>query len=185
MLAPTISQDESIPSSYPTTAPYSHWDDATYGSVSGDTNTVASDMIWQRLEAHIAYRWTPRNVTWIVEGPGEWKPPLTPTTVTTVKIWAHGDGWQTTTLEAGPMGGYVLPGEGPYQIIASVGSGTPPEAVQEAYRRLYEYSKGIANQYRADAAFLSDEEATYASAWAGKAIQLSGAADLLRPYRKA
>ena len=35
-----------------------------------------ADMIWQRIEAYIAHRWTERDVTWIVEGPGEWHPPL-------------------------------------------------------------------------------------------------------------
>ena len=33
-------------------------------------------MVWQRIESYVAYRWTPRAVTWIVEGCGEWYPPL-------------------------------------------------------------------------------------------------------------
>ncbi len=182
-MAVTIQQTEAIPAAWPSVDPYPHrqdeiWEDET------ETNTVDAGMIWARIEAYTAHRFAARNVVWIVEGSGEWTPPLTPATVSTVEAWADGNGWQTITPTASPLGGYLFDGFGPYRVSASVGSGTVPEAVQEAYRRLYEYSKGIANQFRGDAAYSGGDEGP-AYAWTAKAMQLSGAADLLRPYRRA
>src|SRR3546814_4587644 len=77
-----------------------------------------------------------------------------------------------------------------YRFTATVGEGGSPapevpEAVQEAWRRLHEYSRGIAEQFREDASHVREEETETISGWTGKAIQICGAADLLRPYRRA
>ena len=63
---------------------------ATYPAVTGLSVAAAAldpAMIWQRIEDYIAYRWTARAVVWTVEGPGEWEPPLTPSTVSAVEVW--------------------------------------------------------------------------------------------------
>lgn len=164
----TIQQTEAIPANYPTAAP---------------------DPIWQRVESYTAHRFTPRNVVWIVEGAGEWTPPLTPATVSTVEGWAEGDGWQTITPTGSPLGGYVFDGFGPYRITASVGAGTAPAAVLEAVERLETYlldDPGAAKGFTSFEDSVGDVSTRYdgAASWASKALQRSGAADLLRPYRK-
>ena len=64
-MATTIKQTEAVPEAYP--------------DVPDDSSTAAAaldaDMMWQRIEAYIAHRWTERDVTWVVEGPGDWHPP--------------------------------------------------------------------------------------------------------------
>lgn len=169
-MATTIKQVEAIPESYP------------------DDGTAA---IWQRLESYIAHRWTAREVVWTVEGPGEWAPPLTPATVTATDVWQD-DEWITVTLTDGPLGGYVLDGDGPYKITATVGGGTVPAAVSEAYTRLSDYltaldGSGMAAGVSAQSVGVGpirDHVERDPNAWA-KAMQYSGAADLLRPYRRA
>jgi hypothetical protein len=181
-MAVTIKQTEAIPESYPDVDQYAHRAGELW-EADDDTNEVNASAIWQRIEAYTAHRWTARAVTWIVEGIGEWTPPLTPATIQTVEIWT-GTEWETVTAPDSPLGGYWLSGEGPYRFTASVGGGDVPEAVQEAYRRLYEYSKGITNQFRGDASHAGGDGGPVYG-WAAKSIQLSGAADLLRPYRRA
>ncbi|WP_114010567.1 hypothetical protein [Cohaesibacter intestini] len=178
-MATTIKQTESIPASYPDTAPYPHWNNESYP----DDASIENALIWQRIESYIAHRWTARNVVWIVEGPGEWTPPLTPATISQVEVW-NGSAWETVSIADAPLG-FELPGDGPYRFSASVGSGDVPEAVQEAFRRLHEFSKGIAENHKNDAAYRSDDQTEVFTGWTGKALQLSGAADLLRPYRRA
>ncbi len=174
----TISQVEATPASYPSVTPRFN-----VGTLPEDTDPD-TDQLWQRIEAYVAHRWTPREVVWIVEGEGHWKPPLTPATVTTVEVW-ESLSWTETTPPVSPFGGYELPGEGPYRITATVGGGTPPAAVVEAFQRLHEYSRGIVNTFKNEPAFTGGVEGGVAYSWTGKALQLSGAADLLRPYRRA
>lgn len=178
-MAETLKQTEGIPASYPSVIPYLNRNLGNFSPMEEDGRAEPA-LVWQRIEAYVAHRWTPRVVVWIVAGEGHWTPPLTPATVSLVECWENG-GWSTTTPPASPLGGYELPGEGPYRITATVGGGEVPEAVKEAFRRLHEYSRGVAEQWRASA---SDNEGVV-TGWAGKAIQLSGAADLLRPYRRA
>lgn len=177
-MAETISQVEAIPASYPVIT-----ERANGGTLPGDT-LPDSDQIWQRIESYVAHRWTAREVVWIVEGEGHWKPPLTPATVSTVEVWEN-LAWVETTPPASPYGGYEFPGDGPYRITASVGSGTPPAAVIEAFQRLHEYTRGIVEAFKNEPAFTGDETAQVTRNWTGKAMQLSGAADLLRNYRRA
>lgn len=179
MTAITISQTEAAPAAYP----------ATPSGLSTAAAALDADMIWQRIETYIAHRWTSRAVTWIVEGCGEWKPPLTPATIATVEVW-ESDAWATEALDPSPLGGYVLAGDGPYRFAGTVGAGTVPAAVDEAFRRLAEYmaaaNRGApgTTRERITAGSITVDK-TRSASWAGEAMNNSGAADLLRPYRRA
>jgi hypothetical protein len=242
MMAETLKQIEGIPETYPNVQPFVHRAERL------DQDAVLKpELIWQRIEGYTAYRFTARQVVWIVEGEGQWVPPLSPANITASEVWENG-GWVETTPPVSPLGGFDLPGDGPYRITAIVGDGTRrltyhvannaswrapndaaelvsiekhtdgawisdsitsqpngsfdlsggsyritmdvpglqvPECVQEAFRRLHEYSRGIAEQFRNDASYRKDGEIEVVNNWAGKALQVSGAADLLRPYRRA
>jgi hypothetical protein len=177
MMTTTLRQSEAIPESYPDTP-----DGLSTAAAALDAN-----FIWQRLEAYIAWRWTARAVTWTVEGCGEWQPPLTPATITTVEIW-QADDWQTVTLSPSPMGGYVLPG-GTYRFTATVGGGDVPAGVSEAFKRLAEYMAGKAGKPGTTLETVSAGSVSLthrrSPSWMAAALQNSGAADLLRPYRRA
>ena len=180
-MAITISQIEAIPASYP---------DAPAG-LSTEAAALDSDMIWQRIETYVVHRWTARAVTWIVEGDGDWQPSLTPATVSAVDLW-QADIWETVTLSPSPLGGYVLPGDGPYRFTASVGGGSPtptvPAAIDEAFRRLAEYmaqeagTAGASNEKKDIGPIAL--EVSRNPAWMARAMANSGAGDLLRPYRR-
>jgi hypothetical protein len=171
MMAYASKQVESEPESYPTTSPA----------------VTLNDVAWQRVEPYIAYRYTPRDVEWIVNGPGEWLPPLYPATISTVEIW-NGSGWDDCTPDASPLGGYVLTGWGPYRFSGIVGGGDVPAAVWEAVKRLAAYlaakpgTAGVRSE-RIEAGSISISR-TRSESWMASALQNSGAADLLRPYRK-
>lgn len=173
-MATTLEQIEADPDSYPTTSP----------------TVVMGIIAWQRVESYVAYRYTPRDVTWIVEGPGEWNPPLKPATVSTVEIW-NGAGWDDCTPDASPLGGYVLTGCGPYKFTSTVGGGSPaptvPDIVWEAVKRLAAYLAAKpgtpgATSERLDAGSISLAN-TRSASWMAMALQNSGAADLLRRYK--
>lgn len=152
--------------------------------ITGDPLKVA----WQRVESHIARRFAERTVTWLLESAGgEWAPPLQPVQSLTAKRW-DGSGYDTVTLASAPGGYRVLAGR--YEITAQVGDGPVPAAVAEAVKRLAEYyatHSGLPaglRTYSAQAGQLSERPSGDANA-AGKALQYSGAADLLRRYRRA
>lgn len=179
-----IRQVESAPASYP-------------GAPSGlSTEAAALDAatIWQRIEAYIAYRYTARNVVWTVEGPGEWIAPLAPATIATIERWEGGAFVADDSLSASPLGGYCLPARGPYRFTASVGAGPAPAIVNEAFRRLAEYFADVASAAATrDTAGVTkssftighlSEDRTRAQAWAARAMENSGAGDLLRSYRR-
>ncbi len=170
-----LHQAEGAPASYP---------DSGLNSTLPDFEAA----LWQRVESHIAHRWTPRTVLWVAEGPGEFVPSLAPATIVTTQVWDGGD-YGDVVLDASPLGGWCLPAEGPYSIIATVGDTEelPPEAVIEAVVRLSNYldaakhRPGIARRRRGDGVgHLRPDEGAIA-----QALQRSGAADLLRPYRRA
>lgn len=173
-----LKRDEAIPASYP----------AVPSGLSVAAAALDGDMIWQRIEAYTAHRFTDRQVIWIVEGEGTWAPDLTPVTVTATQVWEN-FGWATTTLNPSAIGGYELPGDGPYRITANVGGGAVPAAVNEAFRRLAEY---MAEEVEHHATYRISvtigqitESLTRSPEWVARAMQLSGAGDLLRPYRRA
>ncbi|HWM47085.1 MAG TPA: hypothetical protein VNR11_09255 [Xanthobacteraceae bacterium] len=146
---------------------------------------------WQRIEPYIAHRFSPRTVAWIVEGPGEWHPPLTPATISTVEVWSSADEWETATLAASPLGGYFLPCTGPYRFAGSVGSPhneNPPDNIVEAVKRLAAYLAAkpgkpgaMSESITAGSISISHRRS---ESWMASALQNSGAADLLRAFRK-
>lgn len=177
-MAITIKQNEAAPVAYPD-AP------AGLSTAAAALATVA----WQRLEAYTAYRWTVRDVVWIVEGPGEWVPPLKPATVATVEIWADGS-WSNITPDASPLGGFWLTGCGPYRFTGTVGGVDVPAAVNEAVRRLAEYlsadpGEAGATSERIDVQDIESRQVDRSASWMARAMQNSGAGDLLRSYRRA
>lgn len=138
---------------------------------------------WHRLEAWTAHRWGERSVTWTVRGPGTWEPRLRPFTLDTAEVWRDG-GWQTTTLEAGPIG-YELGAE-TYRIAGTAGAtGDVPQGVLEAFRRLVQYMAQVANDAAPGYTSATDGDFSFdrPAGWAARAIHYSGAADLLRAYR--
>ena len=176
-MATTIKQTEALPESYP--------------SVSFDFDDAAAaldpDFIWQRIESYVAHRWSARDIEWVVEGPGEWTPPLTPATISTVEVWQD-DAWTAVTLSPSPLGGYVLPG-GIYRFTGTVGAGDVPAGVLEAFRRLAEYMAAEVGRAGASAERVAagtlDFSFTRSESWMALAMVNSGAGDLLRPYRRA
>lgn len=178
-MATTIKQNEAIPAAYPVVTAFNR-----LGFVEDSDAPTNEAQVWQRIEAYTAHRWTPRQVVWTVGGCGDWAPPLTPATVTLVEVWEMG-AWSETVPTPSPYGGYEFAGDGPYRITATVGGGDVPAAVQEAYKRLHEYTRGINDSFKNETAHISDGDGEIARNWTGKALQLSGAADLLRPYRRA
>lgn len=171
-----IKQFEAVPVAYP---------DPPDG-LSDSATALAADMIWARIEVYTAYRFTVREVVWTLRGNGgdEWYPRLAPVVSREAHIWAD-DVWEAVTLLDGTLG-ICLPVEGIYRITAQVGAGDVPAPVSEAFRRLAEYSAGIGSS--ADSfTSVNEGESSFerSSTWAARAIQNSGAADLLRPYRRA
>ncbi|RWC90047.1 MAG: hypothetical protein EOS32_28780 [Mesorhizobium sp.] len=184
MTTTTIKQTEGTPASYPVPP----------AGLTSAAAALDASMLWQRIEAYIAHRFTERSVIWIVEGCGEWHAPLTPATITTVERWDRFDmNYVSVDLNASPLGGYCLPG-GTYRFSGSVGStdspATAPEIVEEAFRRLAEYmaatlkgTPGLTAE-RVTAGSVTVEKSRSAT-WAGEAMSNSGAGDLLRSYRRA
>lgn len=178
-MAVTINQTEAAPQDYP----------ATPRGLSTAAVAIATT-VWQRIEGYVAHRWTPRAVTWIVEGCGEWVPPLAPATISAIEVWSSADEWETATPSPAPLGGFWLPASGPYRFTATVGDGTVPAAVNEAFKRLAEYlaaqpgTPGAASEHTEVPGVLTTD-VSRAPSWMARAMQNSGAGDLLRPYRRA
>lgn len=177
-MATTIRQSEALPAAYP----------AAPSGLSAAAKAIDPALIWQRIESYIAYRFTPRAVMWIATGHGEWHPPLSPATIATSELW-DGAAWETATLDPSPLDGFLLPGYGPFRFTASVGGGEVPAAVLEAFRRLAEYMaapRGTAgaSTERITVPGVLTTETVRSQSWLALALQNSGAADVLRPYRK-
>lgn len=173
-----IKQFEDVPTAYP---------DAPDG-LSNDAAALDAAMIWARIESYTAHRWTEREVVWTLLGSGgdEWQPRLTPVVSRVAHYW--GDQWVGLTLLDGPLG-ICLPFDGTYWITAQVGAGDVPAPVLEAFRRLAEYlapgeQHPGASGFKVGLAPIDLEE-TRSATWVARAMQLSGAGDLLRPYRRA
>lgn len=179
MSAATLSEREAAPEAYP----------ATPSGLTGPAAAADPAAVWARIEAWTAWRWSERAVTWIAEGPGEWRPRLHPFDLSTAEIW-NGDDWQTIEPARTPLGGWDL-GYGTYRFAGTAGTDDdPPAAVVEAWRRLATYSGK--RESRAPGASASSiaigelsERMERAPEWLARALVNSGAADLLRPYRSA
>ena len=165
-----LSQIESQPEAYP----------AVEG-VSGD----ALAMAWQRVEHYTKQRFASRAVVWTVQGDTSrvWYAPLGPIISIEGEIIDGGVPFTPT-----PCGiGWWLP-NGPVSLMAIVGAGPVPAAVSTAVRRLANYYDadvpipGGVRSYSLNVGDMSESMTVVAGRFA-KAMQESGAADLLRPYR--
>ncbi|MEM9705161.1 MAG: hypothetical protein AAF850_03695 [Pseudomonadota bacterium] len=195
-MATTVRIEEAAVETYPEAATFE-------GPLSGVGEKLLRTA-WERIESYITQRWTSRACTFVVKGSGDWEPPRHPFTATTIEIWAD-DVWEPVTVPVSPLGGFILRDEGPYRFVGTVGDGsTPPRAVMEAVFRLAEYF-GAAHSIPADqrvatrtsVAEHADDygvipgnlvpttEREFANpTFLARALQNSGAADLLRPYRR-
>ena len=175
----TFKRQEAIPAAYP----------AAPEGLSPAAAALDAAALWQRIEGYISHRWTTREVIWTVTGPGSFEPDLTPATITASEIW-DGTSWITASLDASFLGGVMLASEGPYRFTADVGGGDVPAGVSEAFRRLAEYLSDVPDRAGVSSYSVGMDGAITESyrrdaAWIARAIQLSGAGDLLRSYRRA
>lgn len=158
---------------------------SAYPAVSGVTGEALA-VAWQRVEAWIAHRFAARSVTIEAEGPGPLRWPLTPVVVVlSVEAWS--EGWQPAEPPEGPEG--LVLGTGRHRIVATIGAGPVPAAVVEAMRRLAEYNATVdplpgASSYAVNVGQVSENWRRSAT-WRARALEMSGAADLLRPFRRA
>lgn len=174
-----LQENESTPASYPDTP----------SGLSTPAAALDPEMIWERIEAYTRTRYTARDVIWTVEGCEDeiWKPPLSPIASHTAEIWESGT-WASTVIPDGPVG-LCLPSDGVFKITAQVGAGDPPAAVSEAFRRFAEYladdtDRAGVSSYSVKMGGAIEESYQRNAAHTARALQNSGAADLLRPYRR-
>lgn len=177
-MARIVGQNEALPEAWPDPP-----------ALSAEAAALDAGAIWQRIESYIAHRFTPRQVVWLVEGPGTFDPPLVPCTLGTTEVW-DGSSWAECTLAPSPRGGLILPGCGSYRFTASVGAAPAPAAVLEAFRRLAEFlgedfNTVLAVREEVNLGGVIKQAVERPVTWMARALQLSGAADLLRPYRRA
>lgn len=163
---------------------------ATYSAAPAglSANVPPNEVVWSRIEQFIAHRWAARSATWIVEGWGDFLPTLTPVTISSVQVWSD-NAWSAATLQPTPEGGYICEGE-IYHFVGIAGDDSiPPVDVLEAYRRLAEYMGeqvefAAASSFTVSMASQIELQVERSPSWLGKALHNSGAADLLRKYRK-
>lgn len=143
---------------------------------------------WVRIESYIAHRWAPRAVEFIAEGPGCWTPALTPFALETIERW-DGASWAETEPALSPMG-YEL-GDGTYRIsgVAGDSDADVPALAIEAVKRLAEFMATPPGRPGASSEAVTAGSVTISTtrspSWMAKAIDNSGAADLLRNFRRA
>jgi hypothetical protein len=181
-MAVTLKQTETAPENYPAIP-------SSPAILSDAAAALNPAMVWQRIESYIAQRWSEREVVWLVEGPGEWIPPLAPADVTMIEVWSRAGEWEQCDLQAAPQG-YWLSATGPFRFTATVGADVdlPANAV-EAFRRLAEYMTAKPGTPGASHENITTGSVSLSkarsSSWVAEAMQNSGAADLLRNYRRA
>jgi hypothetical protein len=174
---------ESRPTTYP----------AKPSGLSAAANVYPAAFIWHMLERRIAWRWAERSVEVILEGgPGAYELPLRPAEIELTEAWS-GETWEAVTLAPTPRGGVYLSSRAPYRITLTVGdTATPPDLMLEAYRRLAEYLGEVeadaipAGAYSHSIDLGGVKESTRFDPWRrARALDMSGAGDLLRIYRSA
>jgi hypothetical protein len=142
---------------------------------------IPAAVIWDRIEAYCNFRWSETVTEFIVDPPCEieWQPPYLPFTIDTVNGEA---------ATPGTFGAVTLSEKS--KVVCTIGGATPNETVNSAYRRLAEYvaamddaPKGV-TRYSIGIGDLSESWSRRADHMA-RAMDNSGAADLLRKFRKA
>lgn len=168
---------------------------AEYPAVSGlsaNAAALSEGALWGRIEAHTAHRWTPRDVVWSVHGCGLFLPSLAPAELNGVLAWDGSQWGASTDFEVGPHGVNLL-SETYYRMGYTVGDGeTLPEVVAEAYRRYAEYLAAVddslmppgVSRYSVDIGGSLATTASRRADFMARALTDSGAADLLRPFRR-
>ncbi|MDR1968408.1 MAG: hypothetical protein LBQ32_06920 [Burkholderiaceae bacterium] len=177
-------------------------DDITIGEFNEGAPAVvwpgyADAAIWRRIEQYIVWRWGERSVEWIIQGGRLFTPPLRPVTITTVEVFNEGDGppsvpageWTQIKRGISPFG-VRLPRSAFYRIRGTAGQNDPPPAdVLEAYTRLAEYIAGVKDDGRVGATSVTDSIPGVTLTVhrpvnsLSRALEYSGAADLLKAYR--
>jgi hypothetical protein len=158
---------------------------AVYPAIDG-VEAEPLPFLWRRVEAWTAHRFAPREVVITAEGPGVFRWPLAPVVeVLATERWV--DGFEPVTLAEGPEGFELLSGH--YRLTATIGAGPVPADVAEAVKRLARYVEaegGLpgSNLYSLNLGQVS-ENFRRSPTWLGRAMEWSGAADLLRGYRRA
>lgn len=157
----------------------------TPDGLSAAAEALEPAIVWSRIYSWIAWRWGTTVAEWKAVGCGEFVLPLTPATVTLAAYWSEQAGdWIEITPKAGPRG-VVVPAHSTWRITATCGGDeSAPAAVEEAYRRLAEFM--VSGNQAAFATSISsgDLSLRFRPDHAARALQYSGAADLLRPYRR-
>jgi len=148
-------------------------------------------VFWRRIEDYLGRRYAARAVTFFVEGPGEWTPPIEPVSGLSVEVFDAG-GWASVEPEATAFGGFVLPATGPYRIAGTAGDDSePPQLVKSAVAALAGYAAAAdsnaprgASAYSMSVGGVIEERVRRDPAFLAKAIDYSGAGDMLRHLRR-
>lgn len=171
-------QTEETPASYP----------AVPSGLSEQAQALDPGALWARIEAYTAFRFSEREVIWTVEAQQgeEWEPPLAPVLSHTASEWQDG-AWVDLDLSIGPLG-LCLPNAGLFRITAQIGAGPTPAPVLEAFKRLAEYAaetpdRAGVSSYSISMGDVSERYERHPS-YMARALINSGAADLLRPFRR-
>ena len=142
---------------------------------------IANEVVWDRLEAFCNFRWSETVMEFVVNPPCEieWQPPYVPFVIDTVAGEAASpDDFGAVTLSEKS------------KVRATIGGVTPSETVNAAYLRLAEYmaaeddAPGGVSRYSIDVGDIAESWSCKPDHM-GKAIHNSGAADLLRKFKKA
>lgn len=170
--------------------------DFTEGAPDTRIDGYPDEALWRRMETYAACRWGERPVEWIVHGCGLFVPPLKPVTITAVSRFndygapGHEPGaWLPRTLKRTPFG-VRLDSPGFYKIEGTAGlSAQPPADVLQAYTRLSEYLAGVKEDGHVGATTISDSVPGVSAMVRrpiqamSRALEYSGAADILKAYR--
>lgn len=150
---------------------------------------VDPEVVWRRMESWCAWRWGVRSIEIVAAGGGELVPPRGPLTISSVDLF-RAEVWRPAELCFGPLGGVVLDGGSTYRLRSTVGAVTAAPDVCEAHRRLTDYMASPPDRRPGSSSESIDlggyrTDFQRSPTWAARAIFNSGAADLLRPWRRA
>ena len=170
---------------------------AAYPAVTGLSEAAAAldaEFLWRRIESYVAHRWSPRSVTWMMDVSTGFGWPLYP--VSTVTVYALSDDEETWEEVVQPATRRALETGGArfVRVEATVGHALSvplPGDVAEAFRRLAEYEAGPdeinmpgVSRYAIDIGGAIQHTISRREDHRARALINSGAADLLRPYRR-
>lgn len=152
----------------------------SYPTAPADVTGSIPEVIWSTLENYCATRWSTAEVEFVVCSHGRcaWRPPFFPFSIETV------DG-EPAALNAF---GEVMLEPGRHKVRCQIGGQPVTAGVEEAYRRLAAYYANPDNRqgYSRHSVNLGGE---ISESWSRgrntSAVGNSGAAELLRQYRKA